>query len=142
MTEALRPKRIYLQVEDHYGDRLDFEDGVTWCWERINESDLVYVSDSELARALAPMPCGHPGACEEAISNSCGWCAAEAERDALREKLKAAKGLAEALESHARVPDTRSRDEYWGAVSERYYKLVIVQGRQALAAWKALETGK
>ena len=93
----------------------------------------------ELARALRPQACGHPGACVVSAPSApgmvttchCGWCAEsdhlrdqikflqmgmseaatvrtvlveeierlEAERDDLRKKLKAAEGLAEALES-------------------------------------------
>jgi len=40
------PKKIYIQVgEDNDSDDFDkikLDCGVTWCWERINENDIVF----------------------------------------------------------------------------------------------------
>ncbi len=36
-------KRIYLQVDPDGETACDWVDGITWCEDRINESDIVYV---------------------------------------------------------------------------------------------------
>ena len=115
--ESRPPDEIYLQVEVEWFST----EGVTWCVDRIDETDIAYVRKEKL-------PCGHPGACVVSVpyigenkANSCGWCEDKCqvdecvllnnatdgwkranetgvetvrqitqERDALREKLKAA----------------------------------------------------
>lgn len=139
------PKTIYLQVEDHYGDSLEIEDGMTWCWERINESDVAYVLESKrdaLRVKLADVTkwCDHyRGRVSELVLDRDVLLE---QRDALQARLKLAEGLAEAMETEARVEATPyhradRRSEPPEAILERYWLLARAISRQALAAWRA-----
>lgn len=48
------PKKIYLQIDDDGERPEDFDalDGVTWCEDRLNDSDLCYVLDTAIIEAL------------------------------------------------------------------------------------------
>lgn len=56
------PERIYLQCYDEYGDLRDvYNDDVTWCTERMDESDVAYVIDKPeqdvpTHRAISALP--------------------------------------------------------------------------------------
>lgn len=58
MSETTKHDRIYLQVCDHEGDEnfdCEFGDEITWCKDRINNSDVEYVRAdlvAELERQL------------------------------------------------------------------------------------------
>ena len=57
MSEPKTPKRIYLQTEDFLGE--DLEDDITWCADRINDTDVLYIRadivDAALAKAKAAL---------------------------------------------------------------------------------------
>ena len=48
--------------------------------------DLLHCFCEELAHALAPQPCGHPGAAL-ARDGMCGWCRSQNKADDFRERL-------------------------------------------------------
>ena len=146
------PNKIYLQVEDEFGDEpLDVGDEITWCVDQINESDLVYVAESELKRATELMPCGHPPGCvvsDGGGASHCGWCEAvaqredfikwlEAERDDLRKKLAAAEGLAEALQDAVDSANNKTATGLWQRLEEHIAIEWDTKGAIALADWNA-----
>ena len=58
--KAMPPETIYLQCYDESGNLLDLvRDDVTWCRDRISESDAVYIlATSELAELLESLAYG------------------------------------------------------------------------------------
>lgn len=128
-------------------------------WE--NDANRITYLCHELARALTPLPCGHPPGCvvsvpymgEEAYSNHCGWCAAsedlagsiefnrdvaaenlalEDERDALREKLKAAHALSNALNTMIYL---REGGDRLSEVTSKQWEDALRQSKIAIGTW-------
>lgn len=44
------PKKIYLQVGDDAGDDFNKLHGVTWCDEKINDSDIAFLLDEKYSK--------------------------------------------------------------------------------------------
>lgn len=42
------PKKIYLQIENHTGDKIENINDATWCPDRINPSDIPYFRKTNL----------------------------------------------------------------------------------------------
>ena len=48
------PKKIYLQIDPEKENPEDFKElrEVTWCEDRINDNDVEYIMESEIAKKL------------------------------------------------------------------------------------------
>ncbi len=57
MKEFKPPDKIYLQVDSEGQSATDYYEGVTWCQDKINNSDIEYVR-SDLATKQEKPPTG------------------------------------------------------------------------------------
>ena len=58
MSETTKHDRIYLQVCDHEGDEnfdCEFGDEITWCKDRINDSDVEYIRSDLVEKQRAEL---------------------------------------------------------------------------------------
>ncbi len=80
MTNQEWPSIIFLQIEDYSGEDLGIGDGVTWCPDKINDSDVAYVRKAVVdeLRAAAKLMAELLGKLKpnRFVDVLCPWCCA------------------------------------------------------------------
>jgi len=68
------PDKIYLQVDEDSEKSIDWFEGVTWCQDRINDTDIEYIRVDLIQRHLTPAaPDSEGGAESGLIKHSIKW---------------------------------------------------------------------